>query len=64
MHTKLPSYALALAFVAPISLQTCLSPKVGTGLLELTDLCTSHLSIYRTSEPSADLLMPGDSHPA
>lgn len=68
MHTRLPSFVLALAFAAPISLQTCLSLKVGTGLLELTDLCTSHLSviglIHRTSELSVDLLTPGDSHPA
>ena len=38
MHTRLPSYVLAMTFAAPISMLAYLSPKTGTGLLQLTDL--------------------------
>lgn len=53
---------LALVFAAPISVQTCLSPKAGTGLLELTDLVLL-IRLHRTSESTTGLLMPGDSQP-
>lgn len=37
LEPGLHAYILALAFAAPISLQTCLSSKAGTGLPGLTD---------------------------